>query len=206
MSATSAPNATIPAGGDGFYVVDSPHEIARWRPLVHWLLFVPHAVILYGLRALAGVVALVYWLVLLFTGRLNRGLFGMMVLYERYSARATGFLVGFSENYPPFDFGTGGPDNDAYPPITLNLPEPPETGSRKLALNFVLAIPHYVVLMVVGIAAIVVAVAAWFAVLFTGRWPVGMRRFLVRVNNYYYRVWLYAAMVTSEYPRFGLGA
>lgn len=199
-------SATVPVDRRDFYVVDAPHEVARWRPLVHWLLFIPHAVILYGLRALAGVVALVYWLILLFTGKLDRNLFGIMVLYERYSARATGFLVGFSERFPPFDFRTGGEDNDAYLPVTLNVPEPPETASRKLALNFLLAIPHYVALFVYFVAAFAVAVGGWFAVLFTGRWPVGMRRFLVRVNNYYYRVWLYAAMVTKEYPAFGITA
>ncbi len=187
-----------------YYVVDSPVEVARWRPFVHWLLFIPHAVILYGLRALACVVALMYWLVLVFTGRLDRNLFGVMALYERYNARATGFLLGFSEESPPFDFRMGGADNDAYSPITLNLPEPAETGSRRLALNVLLAIPHYVVLAVFAVAAIVAAVIAWFAVLFTGRWPQGLRTFLIRVNNYYYRVWLYATMVEPRYPEFGL--
>jgi len=85
-----------------------------------------------------------------------------------------------------------------------SLPEPPETGSRKLALNFLLAIPHYIVLVVYGTAAAVVAVIAWFVVLFTGAWPQGMRNFLVRVTNYYYRVWLYATMVETRYPKFGL--
>ncbi|MDW3212400.1 MAG: DUF4389 domain-containing protein [Ilumatobacteraceae bacterium] len=195
---------TIPTPERDYYVVDSPYEVARWRPLVNWLLYIPHAVISYALRSLAGVVAVIYWLVLLFTGKLNRGLYGVMTLYVRYDARATGFLVGFSETYPPFDFRTGGADNDAYPPITLNLPEPAETGSRKLALNVLLAIPHYVVFIFFGIAAAAVAIAGWFAVLFTGAWPKGMRDFLVRVSNYYYRVWLYAAMVETEYPKFGL--
>ncbi len=198
--------ATTTTPGDGYYVVDSPYEVARWRPLVHWLLFIPHAVISYALRSLACAVALVYWLVLLFTGRLNRGLYGMMALYERYDSRATGFLVGFSETYPPFDFRAGGADNDAYSPIKLELPEPPEFGSRKLALNIVFAIPHYVVLFVYAIAAVVVAVIGWFAVLFTGRWPQGMRDFLVRVSNYHYRVWLYAVMVETRYPKFGLAS
>lgn len=196
--------AALSAPHTDYYVVDSPTEVARWRPLVHWLLFIPHAIILHGLRALACVVALMYWLVLVFTGRLDRNLFGVMALYERYNARATGFLFGFSEQSPPFDFGMGGADNDAYSPITLNLPEPTETGSRKLAFNVLLAIPHYVVLAVFAIAAIVAAVIGWFAVLFTGRWPQGLRTFLIRVNNYYYRVWLYATMVETDYPKFGL--
>ncbi len=195
---------THPSGDH--YVVDSPYEVARWRPLVHWLLFVPHGIILYALRTVACAIGFVYWVVLLVTGKLNRGLYGMMVMYERYSARATGHLVGFSEVYPPFDFRAGGADNDAYPPIRLELPEPPETASRKIALNFLLAIPHYVVIVVLGIGVALAAVAAWFAVLFTGRWPQGMRDFIVRFNNYYYRVWLYAMMVETEYPKFGLAA
>lgn len=195
---------TIPTPERDHYVVDSPYEVARWRPLVNWLLYIPHAVISYALRSLAGVVAVIYWLVLLFTGKLNRGLYGVMTLYVRYDARATGFLSGFSETYPPFDFHTGGADNDAYPPITLSLPEPPENGSRKLALNVLLAIPHYVMILIFGIAAAAVGIAGWFAVLFTGAWPKGMRDFLVRVYNYYFRVWLYAAMVETEYPKFGL--
>ncbi|MEO6653301.1 MAG: DUF4389 domain-containing protein [Ilumatobacteraceae bacterium] len=196
-TALSAPQAP-------YYVIDSPNEIARWRPLVHWLLFIPHALILYGLRGLACVVALLYWLVLVFTGRLDRNLFGMMAMYERYTARATGFLLGFSDDFPPFDFRLGGADNDAYTPITLNLPEPPETGSRKLAFNVLLAIPHYVVFALYAIGAIVAVVFAWFAVLFTGRWPIGVRNFLVKLNNYYYRVWLYATMVEPAYPSFTL--
>lgn len=202
MTSTLPP--PVPPTRPDHYVVDAPYEIARWRPLVNWLLFVPHAIILYGLQALAGVVGLIYWLVLLFTGKLNRSLYAMMVLYERYNSRATGFLVGFSEQYPPFDFPIGGTDNAAYPPIRLELPEPPETGSRKLALNFLLAIPHYVVIAVFGIGVALTAIGAWFAVLFTGRWPQGLRDFIVRFNNYYYRVWLYATMVETDYPKFGL--
>ena len=186
------------------YVVDSPYEVANWRPLAHWVLYIPHAIIQYGLRTLAGVAFLVYWVMLIFTGRLHRGLFGLMVLYERYSQRTDSYLVGFSEVYPPFDFHMGSPDNDAYPPIKVNLPEPPETASRWAALNFILAIPHLVVLVFFMIAAFVVAIMGWFAVLFTGHWPQGPRDFLVRVTNYYLRVWTYVVMIEPNYPRFGI--
>lgn len=196
---------TVPQHSDSdYYVVDSPYEVANWRPLVHWLLFIPHGIILYAMRALAGVVFLIYWVAFLFTGRLNGGLYGVMAMYERYSERATSYLVGFSEIYPPFDFDLGGQDNGAYPPIRVELPDPPEHDSRMPALNFLLAIPHYIVFIFFGIAAAIVAVLGWFAVLFTGRWPEGMRDFLVRVTNYYLRVWTYVTMVTKEYPRFGL--
>lgn len=190
---------------DDYFVVDSPYEVARWRPLVHWLMFVPHALILQAFRALAGVIAFVYWVALIVTGRLHRGLYDVMAMYERYSARATAFLFGFTEQYAPFAFHGGGDDDRAYPPVTLTLPEPQDGQvSRKLAFNFLLAIPHYLVFVLYAVAAVVVAIGAWFAVLFTGEWPEGWRRFLVRVNNYYYRIWSYATMVETTYPKFGL--
>jgi len=186
------------------FVLDSPYEVARWRPLAHWAMFIPHAIIQNGLRALAGAAALIYWLALIFTGRLNRGLYGILAMSERYSQRANGFLVGFTETYAPFDFDMGATDNQAYPPIRVNLPEPSDTTPRTAAFNILLAIPHYIVLALFIVAAFIVLIIGWFAVLFTGAWPQGMRDFLVKFNNYYLRVWAYVTMVHTSYPRFGL--
>lgn len=186
-------------------VVDSPYEVARWRPLVNWVLFIPHAIILYALQILARLVFVVYWFALLFTGKLVPGLYGMMAMYERYNSRSSGFLVGFSETYAPFDFDTGSSDNGAYPPVRLTLPEVPDSVERSAALNVFAAIPHYIVFFVYAVGAAAVAIVGWFAVLFTGEWPAGMRAFLVRVGNYYYRVWTYVTMVSTDgYPKFSL--
>lgn len=187
-----------------YVVVDSPYEIANWRPLVQWVLFVPHAIIANALKVLSQAVFLVYWVLMLFTGRLHPGLYGVMAMYERYNTRASGFLVGYSETYPPFDFDTGSSDDGAYPPIVLSLPAIPNEVPRSAWANVFKAIPHYLLLVVFAVAAIAVAIAGWFAVLFTGRWPQGMRGFLVRVANYYYRVWTYVVMVDNTYPTFGL--
>jgi uncharacterized membrane protein YecN with MAPEG domain len=189
---------------EAYLVVDSPYELARWRPLVNWVLYIPHGIILYALQTLARVVFFVYWLMLIFTGRLHSGLYGLMVMYERYNARAGGFLLGWSETYPPFEFTTGAADNESYPAVRLNLPAVPESVTRSAALNVLKAIPHYIVLMIFLIGAVVVAVIGWFAVLFTGAWPHGMRDFLVRVSNYQYRIWTYVTMVDNDYPTFGL--
>jgi len=190
-----------------YLVVDSPYELARWRPLVNWVLYIPHAIILYALQVLARAVFVVYWVMFLFTGKLHPGLFGVMAMYERYNARAGGFLCGFSELYPPFDFNTGPADNGAYAPIRLTLPAVPETmPSRGAALNVLKAIPLYFVMIFYVIGAMAVAIAGWFAVLFTSAWPQGMRGFLVRVSNFQFRVWTYVTMVDNEYPPFGLPA
>ena len=80
-----------------YLVVDSPYELARWRPLVNWVLVIPHTIVLYGLQILAQVVFVVYWVMLIFTGTLNPSLYGVLVMYERYNTRANGFLFGYSE-------------------------------------------------------------------------------------------------------------
>lgn len=193
---------TTPAASPDYFVVDSPYEIARWRPLVNWILYIPHGIIVYVLRLLSGVVFLIYWLILIFTGKLNPGLYGILAMYERYAARAGGFLFGYTEEYPPFDFNNTPADNNAYPPIRVNLPEAPPETSRVAALNFILAIPHYIWLMIVGIAAGFVFLIAWFAVLFTAKWPEGMRDFVVRYWNYWLRIFAYVAMVDPAYPSF----
>jgi hypothetical protein len=187
-----------------YLVVESPYELARWRPLVNWVLYIPHAVILYALQILARAVFLIYWLMLIFTGKLHPGMYRVMVMYERYNARAGGFLVGFSELYPPFDFTIDTADDNAYPPIRLVLPEVPESVPRSAALNVLKAIPLYLVLMVYFVGAAAVALVGWFAVLFTGAWPQGMRAFLIRVSNFQFRLWTYVTMVENDYPPFGL--
>ena len=168
------------------------------------MLYIPHGIVLYALQILSRVVFFIYWLMLIFTGKLHPGMYGVMAMYERYNSRAGGFLIGYSETYPPFDFDTRSDDNGAYPPVQLRLPEVPTTSTRSDALNIFKAIPHYIVLFVFFIGAFFVALIGWFAVLFTGAWPQGMRDFLVRVSNYYYRVWTYVTMVENDYPKFGL--
>ncbi len=86
--------------------------------------------------------------------------------------------------------------------MRLTLSEPSDEVSRAGLFNWFLAIPHYVVFALYAVAAIL----GWFAVLFTGRWPAGMRAFLVRVSNQYFKVWVYVTMVKPGYPSFGLPA
>ena len=154
---------TSPENSD-HYVLDSPYEVARWRPLVNWLLVIPHTVIVTILGYLAMVVIFFYWWALLFTGRLNPGMYGLLAMVERYNVRAEAFLVGFSQSYPPFAFKTGADDDNKYPGVTLNLPTPPASTPRRNLFNWFLAIPHYIVLLILGIGAFVVLILGWFTV------------------------------------------
>lgn len=73
-------------------------------------------------------------------------------------------------------------------------------------VKWFLAIPHYIVLFATGIAVLAVTIVAWFAILFTGKYPQGLAPFAIGWLKYYNRVIGYAfALVTDEYPKFRLG-
>lgn len=73
-------------------------------------------------------------------------------------------------------------------------------------VKWFLAIPHYIVLFFTGIGVFFVTVLAWFAIIFTGKYPQGFAPFVVGWLKYYNRVIGYAfALVTDDYPQFRLG-
>jgi hypothetical protein len=74
-------------------------------------------------------------------------------------------------------------------------------------VKWLLAIPHYIVLFFLNIGAILVAIAAWFAVLFSGRYPRGLFDYIEGVARWNNRVIAYAfTLVTDSYPPFELAS
>jgi hypothetical protein len=100
------------------------------------------------------------------------------------------------------------PSTDEQQSVRLDFPYPDAKDglNRWLPLvKWLLAIPHYVVLFFLGLAALVCVVLAWFAILFTGRYPRGLFDFVVGVARWTNRVTAYAfVLVTDEYPPFRL--
>jgi hypothetical protein len=88
----------------------------------------------------------------------------------------------------------------------MPYPGTPASVNRWLPLvKWLLAIPHYIVLILLYLAAIVVVVLAWFAILFTGRYPRSMFEFVEGVLRWHNRVAAYMfVLVTDQYPPFRL--
>ena len=184
---------------------DPPERVANWRPLVNWLLAIPHFVVLYGLQILSRAVGVISWFVIVFTGKLPEGLANVQVMYQRYQLRTYTFAGFMREEYPPFGFdaSAGDPGGDARVRVDV---QPQLTDRNRLTAFFriILVIPHAIVLIVLIIASFVVTVIAFFAVLFTGRWPVGMRDFVLNVWRWGLRVESYFLLLTDTYPPFAL--
>jgi hypothetical protein len=99
------------------------------------------------------------------------------------------------------------PSTDEEQAVHLEFPYPDAARlNRWLPLiKWLLAIPHYVVLVFLIIAALVAVIFAWFAILFTGRYPRSLFDFVVGVLRWSNRVTGYAViLVTDQYPPFSL--
>ena len=138
-------------------------------------------------------------LMILFRKKYPRWVFNFVLEANRFGARVGAYLALLVDEYPSTD------ENQS---VHLDIPYPnAETDLQRWmpVIKWLLAIPHYIVLMVLGIIAFVVVILAWFAILFTGRYPTWMFNYVVGVARWTYRVFAYAFMLaTDRYPPFRL--
>jgi hypothetical protein len=182
---------------------DPPERIANWRPLVQWILAIPHLVVIYVLQIVAEVLSVVSWFIILFTGKLPPGIAGFQAMFLRYYARTVTYVAFLREEYPPFSFQTVTADPGDDPRVRVDI-TPALTDRNRLTVAFriILAIPHAIVVALLALASFVVVLIGLFAVLFTGRWPAGLRDFLFGVARWWLRFEAYVFLLTDEYPPF----
>jgi len=81
---------------------DPPERIANWRPLVNWLLAIPHIAILYVLQTVSQVVGVISWFAIVFTGEFPLGPRDFIVHAWRYGLRVQAYVGLLTDQYPPF--------------------------------------------------------------------------------------------------------
>ena len=181
--------------------LDHGLEVARWRPFLNWVLAIPHFIVLYVLGFVMVVVWVITFFAVLFTGRIPAGLFDLQVMYWRYSWRTYSYLAGLRGGYPPFDFQTNGEEPDV---ATFRADRPERLSRWMIFVKWLLALPHYVVLALLFVAAFFAWGVGALAVLVTGRWPDAIQHLLVGVMRWSFRVYGYVYLLTDEYPPFSL--
>jgi hypothetical protein len=138
-------------------------------------------------------------LMILFREKYPRWWFDWNLQLLRFSTRVAVYLLLMDDTYPSTDEEQGVHLDFAYPDVRQQL-------NRWMPLvKWFLAIPHYVVLFFLDIGVILVVIAAWFAILFTGRYPRGMFDYVEGVIRWNLRVTGYAIiLITDQYPPFQL--
>ena len=185
------------------YEFEAPERVANWRPLVQWFLAIPHLVILYLLGIAMNVIWIISFFTVLFTKQIPDGLFNFQVFVLRYQNRVNTYIAFMREPYPAFDF-TITRDDPATDPLFLTIDRPDEVNRWLPLIKWLLAIPAYIVLLVYAIGVFFAMIGAFFIVLFTGKFPLGIRDYVVKVGRYGTRIQAYAMFLRDEYPGFAL--
>jgi hypothetical protein len=149
------------------------------------------------LGAVAGVVSVIAWFSIVFTGEYPEGLWKLAAFYLRWRVRAVAYTALLRDEYPPF--------GDAAYPASLEV-RPPEEPRDRLTAGFriILAIPHLLAIWALSVAWMLTTIVAWFAILFTGRYPENLYGFGVGVLRWNTRVEAYLLLLRDEYPPFSL--
>jgi len=138
-------------------------------------------------------------LMILFRQRYPRWWFDFALELARFGTRIGAYLALLTDQYPSTVEEQSVHLQIDYPDVERDL-------NRWLpVVKVLLAIPHFLVLIALSMAAFFAVVIAWFAILFTGRYPAGLFDFVVGVGRWWLRVQAYATLlVTDRYPPFSL--
>jgi hypothetical protein len=138
-------------------------------------------------------------LMILFRQRYPRWWFDFARELARFGARIGAYFVLLTDAYP-----STVEEQDVH--LEIDYPDVERDLNRWLPLvKWLLAIPHYIVLAFLTLGAFFAVVIAWFAILFTGRYPRGLFDYVVGVGRWWLRVEAYAfLLVTDRYPPFSL--
>ncbi|MHB9150638.1 MAG: DUF4389 domain-containing protein [Thermoleophilia bacterium] len=138
-------------------------------------------------------------LMILFRQRYPRWWFDFAREFTRFGARVGAYVALLTDRYPSTV-------EEQSVHLEIDYPDVKEDLNRWLPLvKWLLAIPHYIVLVVLGVIAIFAIIIAWFAILITGRYPRALFDYVVGVARWGLRVQAYVSLlVTDRYPPFSL--
>jgi hypothetical protein len=214
-----APQQTYPARLD----IDYPDRLDRVSTLLRIFYVIPIAIVLSLVSAAATSTTVIYKsgeviekttstgggiagglfaataLMILFRQRYPRWWFDFLLAFNRFGTRVGAYLALLTDRYPSTE-------EEQAVHLDLEYPDARAGLNRWLPLvKWFLALPHYVVLVFLGLGAVVAVVIAWFAILFTGRYPRGLFDYVVGVGRWALRVQAYAfLLLTDTYPPFSL--
>ncbi len=176
--------------------IDLSERGNRLTTFFRLLLAIPHFIALMVLGLVADIGTIVLWIVIIITGKRPAGLARFLVYHLRWSTRVNAYLSLLTDEYPPFSG-----DERQYPArIQVDYSE---RGNRLTTFfRLLLAIPHFIALMVLGLVADIGTIVLWIVIIITGKRPAGLARFLVYYLRWSTRVNAYLSLLTDDYPPF----
>ncbi|HYX83761.1 MAG TPA: DUF4389 domain-containing protein [Gaiellales bacterium] len=162
-------------------------------------LLIPHGIVLFFYGIASIVVTIISWFVILFIGRLPRGMFNFQVGFLRYNVRVRCYASLLTGRFPPFGAGSV---TDGYP-VQVDADYPERLSRLTTFFRYFLSIPAYILLYLLTLLEAVMAFFAWWVILFIGRLPEGMFEVMELPQRYNSRVTAYLVLlITDAYPWF----
>jgi hypothetical protein len=203
--------------------IDYPERLDRFSTLLRVFFIIPIAIVLSLVSAAATSTTVIYKsgevvqkttstgggiagglfaataLLLLFRQRYPRWWFDFVLAFNQFGMRVGAYLALLTDQYPSTE-------DEQTVHLDLDYPDAQKDLNRWLPLvKWLLALPHYIVLLFLGLGAFGAVIIAWFAILFTGRYPRGLFDYVVGVGRWGLRVQAYAfLLLTDTYPPFSL--
>ncbi len=183
------------------FAVDYPEApLNRLTTFFRLITMIPIVVVV-ELVSEGGILFLPSLLMILFRQKYPRWWFDWNFALLKFQNRVSAYVLLLRDEFPSTDEDQAVHLDIPYPDVQADL-------NRWLPLvKWILAIPHYIILVFLWIALIVAVIIAWVAILFTGRYPAGLFDFVVGVMRWSIRVIAYAfVLVTDRYPPFNLSS
>ena len=189
------------------FKINHPESLSRGilllKTFLGWLYIgIPHGIILGLMEVGVGVVTFIAWWAILFTGKYPEGMYNFVEGYYRWALRVGAYMGLLTDDMPPYSM-----DPKETSPVTFKLTYPESLSRGKVILKVLLGwlyvgIPHGIVLGLYGILVSIISFIAWWAILFTGKYPKGMFELVEGYIRWSLRVMLYLGLMTDEYPPF----
>ena len=202
--------------------VDRPEKLSRLTTFFRFFMVIPQAIVFVFVSIAAYIIYFLSWWGILFTGNYPQTFFKFVTWWFRWSVRLSGYMFLLTDKYPPF---TG--DSGVVYPIGVEVETPGKLSRLTTFFRFPIApswnfdplkgqgnwswtgspgwpmtIPHTIVLFFLGIAAGVILFLAWWAIVFTGRYPETFFNYVTWYFRWTTRVGGYSYLFTDKYPPF----
>ena len=200
--------------------IEYPERLSRLTTFFRLFMLIPQAFVIMFITIAAYVVMFLSWWAILFTGRYPEVFFNFVTWWLRWYARLTGYFCLLTDKYPPFS----GREEASYP-VIFGVEHPEKLSRLTTFFRFPIipiptmtvggwswqvqatpgmpmAIPQWIALAFVGIAATIIIFLSWWAILFIGRYPRVFFDFVTWYFRWSMRVYGYIYLVTDKYPPF----
>lgn len=161
---------------------------------------IPHGICLMFLGLWGGILRFLTFWIILFTGKFPENFFKYQVRLQRWMLRVHARVLNLADGYPAFGLDA----TDDKTELDISYTEKYNPGLVLLVglLGGLILIPHFICIWFMMIGVYFVSLIAFFAILFTGKYPAGMHQFVVNTFRWLYRIIIYLNFMNAKYPPF----